>query len=37
VQLLCGGSLGDYDRLTITWHGFDEPEEVVALEARVTG
>jgi hypothetical protein len=37
VQLLCGGDLGDYDRMTITWHGFDEPEEVVALEARVTG
>ena len=37
VQLLCGGALRDYDRMTVTWHGFDEPEEVVALEARVTG
>lgn len=33
VQLLCGGQLEDYDRLTVTWHPFDGPDEVVAVDA----
>jgi anti-sigma factor RsiW len=36
VQLLCGGQLLDYDRLTVTWHGFDTGEEVVAVEAAMS-
>ena len=33
VQLLCGGSLDDYEHLSVTWHGAGREEEVVALEA----
>lgn len=33
VSLLCGGRLEAYDRLTVTWHPFDGPDEVVAVEA----
>lgn len=33
VQLLCGGSLEDYEQLSVTWHGADQADEVVALEA----
>jgi hypothetical protein len=36
VQLLCGGQLEDYDRLTVTWHPFDRDAEVIALDAEVT-
>jgi hypothetical protein len=36
VQLLCGGQLEDYDRLTVTWHPFGEDAEMVALEAEVS-
>jgi hypothetical protein len=36
VQLLCGGRLDDYDRLTVTWHPFDGPDEVVAIDAAFT-
>jgi anti-sigma factor RsiW len=34
-QLLCGGQLGDYDRLTVTWHPFGDPDEVVAVDAEL--
>jgi hypothetical protein len=37
VQLLCGGLLVDYERLTVTWHPFDGPAEVVAVEAAFAG
>lgn len=33
ARLLCGGRLEDYDRVTITWHGFDRDDEVVAAQA----
>ena len=33
VQLLCGGRLEDYDRLTVTWHPFDGPDELIAVDA----
>lgn len=33
VTLLCGGRLEAYDRLTVTWHPFDGPDEVIAVEA----
>lgn len=33
AQLLCGGRLEDYDRVTVTWHGFDGEYEVVAARA----
>jgi hypothetical protein len=33
VSLLCGGRLEAYDRLTVTWHPFEGPDEVVAVEA----
>jgi hypothetical protein len=36
VQLLCGGQLADYDRLTITWHPFGQDTETIALDAEVT-
>lgn len=35
AQLLCGGQLEDYDRVTVTWHGFDGGDEVVAAEAAL--
>jgi hypothetical protein len=35
VQLLCGGHLDDYDRLTVTWHPFGEPDDVVAIDAEL--
>jgi anti-sigma factor RsiW len=35
LQLLCGGQLDDYDRLSVTWHAFDERDEVVALDADI--
>jgi ferric-dicitrate binding protein FerR (iron transport regulator) len=34
-QLLCGGQLGDYDRLTVTWHPFGDPDEVVAVDVEL--
>jgi hypothetical protein len=37
VQLLCGGQLEDYDRLTITWHPFGRDDEMIALDAEVVG
>lgn len=33
VQLLCGGLLEDYERLTVTWHPFDGSGEVIAVDA----
>lgn len=33
VQLLCGGLLEDYERLTVSWHPFDGSGEVVAVDA----
>ncbi len=33
AQLLCGGRLENYDRVTVTWHGFDRDDEVVAAQA----
>jgi hypothetical protein len=33
VTLLCGGRVEAYDRLTVTWHPLDGPDEVVAVEA----
>lgn len=33
AQLLCGGRLEDYDRVTVTWHGFNRDDEVVAAQA----
>jgi len=30
IQLLCGGQLEDYDRLTITWHPHGEDERLAA-------
>ncbi len=33
VQLLCGGILEDYERLTVTWHPFDGSGEVIAVDA----
>jgi hypothetical protein len=33
VQLTCGGRLDGYDRLTLTWHPFEGPDEVVAIDA----
>lgn len=33
VTLLCGGWIEAYDRLTVTWHPFDEPDEIVAIDA----
>jgi hypothetical protein len=35
VQLLCGGQLEDYDRLTVTWHPFGRDAETIALDAAV--
>jgi hypothetical protein len=35
VQLLCGGRLEDYDRLTVTWHPFGRDDEVIALDVEV--
>ncbi len=32
VQLLCGGQLDAYERLTVTWHPFEGPDEVVAVD-----
>jgi hypothetical protein len=34
AQLFCGGHLDDYDRLTVTWHPFGDPE-VVAIDAEL--
>lgn len=36
AQLLCGGRIADYDRVSVTWHGADRDDEVVALEADVS-
>lgn len=36
AQLLCGGRLEDYHRLTVTWHGADGGDEVVAAQADLT-
>lgn len=33
AQLLCGGRLENYDRVTVTWHGFNRDDEVVAAQA----
>jgi anti-sigma factor ChrR (cupin superfamily) len=33
VQLACGGRLGDYGRLSLTWHPFGAVDEVIAVEA----
>ncbi|MFA9446060.1 anti-sigma factor [Egicoccus sp. AB-alg6-2] len=35
VELLCGGRLADYDRLTVTWHPAGGDDEVVALDAAL--
>lgn len=37
AQLLCGGDLQDYDRLTITWHGADGAETVAVAATLATG
>ncbi len=36
AQLLCGGRLEDYDQVTVTWHGLDRDDEVVAAQAPLT-
>lgn len=35
IQLLCGGRLEDYDRLTITWHAAGGRDEVVAVDTEL--
>ncbi len=36
AQLLCGGRLENYDQVTVTWHGFDRDDELVAARAPLT-